>query len=685
MKLNPNDGIVKIRRRDLLGLVLSAPAALRAQSAARQPSREALLYGGAAPPPTQIELHAGPLSLVFEPETAMVRYVSAGDSEVLRGIYAAVRDRNWGTIRPDISSLLIERESGRFRLSFTATCKAAPIDFVWKGILTGEKDGTLQFDFDGSARSAFLRNRVGFCVLHAADIGGKPVKVEKINGEIAAGRFPGDIAPNQPFFDIRALTHAVSQAVEAEVRMTGDTFEMEDQRNWTDASFKTYCTPLGLPFPVEVKAGDRIRQTVAVRLKGASPNDSRPGPAGTRPVELRLDQSRSAPLPLIGLGVSSVSDALTTREAALLKRIAPAHLRVDVDLSKPDFGGRLQAAADQARALGASLEVALHLDRNPEAELRGLADALAKTKAPVRHYLVFHRQEKSTAANWLELARKHLAAHAPGAKIVAGTDAYFTELNRGRPPLAAADCVTYSINPQVHAFDNLSLVETLEMQAASLHSARKFCGSLPIFVSPVTLRPRFNPDATAAAGPAGPLRELPAAVDARQPSLFAAAWTVGSLKYLAEGGAASVTYYETVGWRGVMESAAGSPLPEKFPSQAGSAFPIYHVLAAAADFRGGRVSSVRSSRKLEVEAVLLRRQGRQRLMIANLTDQPRVVRLVGGNFGTGVRVRMLDEFSAAAAAERPGEFWSQRGSMRETDGGALQIGLLPYAIAFADA
>ena len=33
-----------------------------------------------------LELRAGPLSLVFEPETAMVRYVRFGDREVLRDV-----------------------------------------------------------------------------------------------------------------------------------------------------------------------------------------------------------------------------------------------------------------------------------------------------------------------------------------------------------------------------------------------------------------------------------------------------------------------------------------------------------------------------------------------------------------------------------------------------------------------
>ena len=37
--------------------------------------------------------------------------------------------------------------------------------------------------------------------------------------------------------------------------MEGDTFEMEDQRNWTDASYKTYVRPLALPWPYTLAGG----------------------------------------------------------------------------------------------------------------------------------------------------------------------------------------------------------------------------------------------------------------------------------------------------------------------------------------------------------------------------------------------------------------------------------------------
>ncbi len=43
--------------------------------------------------------------------------------------------------------------------------------------------------------------------------------------------------------------------------MEGEVFEMEDQRNWTDASFKTYCRPLALPIPYRLEPSTPVRQT----------------------------------------------------------------------------------------------------------------------------------------------------------------------------------------------------------------------------------------------------------------------------------------------------------------------------------------------------------------------------------------------------------------------------------------
>ncbi len=58
--------------------------------------------------------------------------------------------------------------------------------------------------------------------------------------------------------------------------MEGDAFEMEDQRNWADASFKTYVRPLSKPRPYVIAKGadDRQRITVSVEGKPSTPDVS---------------------------------------------------------------------------------------------------------------------------------------------------------------------------------------------------------------------------------------------------------------------------------------------------------------------------------------------------------------------------------------------------------------------------
>ena len=82
--------------------------------------------------------------------------------------------------------------------------------------------------------------------------------------------FPDTISPHQPFIDLRSINTWPGPGLEVRVSMEGDTFETEDQRNWTDASNKTYGTPLRLPYPVQLKIGDRVRQSVTIEISGSA-------------------------------------------------------------------------------------------------------------------------------------------------------------------------------------------------------------------------------------------------------------------------------------------------------------------------------------------------------------------------------------------------------------------------------
>ena len=136
--------------------------------------------------------------------------------------------------------------------------------------MTGEANGQIKFSFDGVARSDFLRNRIGICILHPiAECAGIPCAIEHVDGRVEQANFPTTISPYQPFQDIRAISYEVATTgIRAQLEVEGDTFEMEDQRNWSDASFKTYCTPLALPLPAPVKTGDHAQQAVTLSLSG---------------------------------------------------------------------------------------------------------------------------------------------------------------------------------------------------------------------------------------------------------------------------------------------------------------------------------------------------------------------------------------------------------------------------------
>ena len=66
-----------------------------------------LYYGKDEPLPEQVQLRAGPLSMIFE--AGDLRYIRFGDYEILRRIYVAVRDHNWDTILPQLSDVQIEQ------------------------------------------------------------------------------------------------------------------------------------------------------------------------------------------------------------------------------------------------------------------------------------------------------------------------------------------------------------------------------------------------------------------------------------------------------------------------------------------------------------------------------------------------------------------------------------------------
>jgi len=266
--------------------------------------------------------------------------------------------------------------------------------------------------------------------------------------------------------------------------------------------------------------------------------------------------------------------------------------------------------------------------------------------------------------------------------LAAGTDHDYIFLQRNLPPLDQIDAVCFAINPQVHTFDNTSVMETLEAQAMMAASARRLAGERPVVVSTVTLRPRHNPYASAPI-PSVPPGELPPQVDYRQPSLFTAAWLVGSLRAMALGGVSAVTYFETTGWRGLMEVGVGSPEPGKFHSIPGGVFPVYHLMAEVGCFSAGAEAlAVTSSDSQRIQGLALRGGEQGKLLVANLTPDQQTVTVRG--LSNWVRLHLLDETNVEEAMRAPEAFRLQPPTPRSVAKRGLKLDLLPYAVASLD-
>jgi hypothetical protein len=302
-------------------------------------------------------IQAGPISAFYN--NGFLRYLQAGGTEIVRMLYFAVRDSNWNTIPAVIKDEVIELKADSFSIQYTCHFNSPPIAYTGEVKITGAPDGTIHFSFKGKSQSTFLKNRIGFCVLHPIEgIAGTACTIQHPDGTRSVANFPEWVSPHQPFKNIQAMEWSVGKGAFARLHFTGDVFETEDQRNWTDASYKTYCTPLHLPFPVEVSAGAEMEQTITLNIKGdISPTDK----SREQVISIVPGSKRQAFAP-VGLGMGA--EGMRGLNSSPLAGAGFSHLRADVFLSKSDWQQHLEAAFFQGSQLMLPLELVVFLVPN---------------------------------------------------------------------------------------------------------------------------------------------------------------------------------------------------------------------------------------------------------------------------------------------------------------------------------
>ena len=636
------------------------------------PTTPSLLTGN-PPRPAIIPLRAGPFTLDFEPDIAFLRHIRLGDHEVVRAIYGAVRNHQWKTVTLALRNMQVQSLEKSFQISFDADCHEGELDFSWHGEITGNESGSISFNFRGQANTPFLKNRIGLCVLlPIPEWAGREVHLEHLDGQSTTAIFPHSIHPFQPFTNIRTLTGQFLPGVQSEIRFEGDVFEMEDQRNYSDMSFKIYSTSVKIPYPTLLPRGADVQQKVTVTpLTGG--RTILPVVQG-RQAQLSIATTPVSLKPALGLGLSLHTPAPTPIEIERLRALQLAHLRIDLRLGEPDWQLDLARGLAITSQVGTKIHLGVFFTDYFENELIALEHELARLRPPVALWLILHSQARVTPPALTQAFHALLTRLSLPTSIATGTHGNLVDLTQNLPSTPNTTYPCFHLNPQIHAFDNTTIIENAATTPDMIVSAAAFSVQ-PAVLSPITLKPFSN------AHPA-PSQQPPSDLDPRQTSLFAAAWTVASLaRLVAVKNIHSLTYFETVGVRGVMESPTGTPWPDLFPSIPGAVYPLYHVLASLAGYN--RIYPTLSTLPLHLDGLtLLSDTGAQRTILANLLPEPQTIKVKTGT--CSVRVRFLDENALPQALTAPETFSQQPGTILQSAGGKIELALQPYAVAFID-
>jgi hypothetical protein len=537
------------------------------------------------------DLRAGPLALTMR--GAKLWHLRVGELEVWHCVAFVFRDPDWGTPEPlideiDCSALddgdLRVRASGHFPT-------LANVDFRVE--IEGDSAGRILFSAHGIPREDVLCNRFGLCLMHPLSVVGRRIEVVHVDGRVSRSTFPMLIPPWPPFMLIRAIRHEYAHGRWAQCEFSGDCFEMEDQRNNSDASFKTYSRSNLMPRPYWLRAGWPVRQSVQLTVEGPIKRAAR----RRTPVAVRVGPDAGI-LPAIGTEIDAHDAQADEATLAALGGLRPAllHLSVGGDVDMVDWYGirkLLEAAGARLR-----LDVELPDVSTAGGVLERLAAALAEAQIEPESLAVFPSEQR-----WVDLARSRF----PSLPIGGGTPHFFAQLNR-LEALGAVDFLTFTTSPTVHGAEDEPVMLTLQSLPWMVDTLRARYPKLPIRVGPSSLATRASPLGAQPASD-GTRRVALASHDPRCRALFGAAWALGYIAQLAQKGVDAITLFRLSGRSGLIDSSDGRAI----------ASPVYFVLS---EMRlGARVYGTSVSQPTRVAALGLARPDRRQVMLANLTGE----------------------------------------------------------------
>ncbi len=614
-------------------------------------------------------LRAGPVLATLD--AGDLRQIRYRDLELAQQVFVAVRSIGWDTVPGVVSDLVVDADEESFEVACTSRHALAGEVLEWRGVIRGDSTGAIGYTVDITSTTGFRFERVGLNVVHGIEASrGRRVRAWLGGRPVHDGRLPRLVGPQRllggrelglfPPFD--RLEVEVADGVVVDLAFEGDEFEMEDQRNYGDGSFKTYSTPLQRPGPFILGPASTIRQSLTIRVRDTASRGATPDPGqavvmigGGAESVVRIRDGWAGTLPPLGLlhpaGMSFPSAAEIGRIGAL----RPDHVRVEHAVGSDTR--EVVVARRLADTLGVPSIVEVRASDSQTATMDALdavlgagEDAGVRVAAPQRLLINVPGAgplDGGATRDLLERSRAMVASRGLSTEVGVARD-FLAEVLRSPIDGTVVGTLSFALSPAVHRSDDRTLIENIAGIADGVRSAREALGTGWLTVGPVALATRHGPY------PDGPLRDdgAPASADPREGRLFGAAWLVGCIAQLVSGQPDAVTITTTFGPTGVVRPTEATAGPVD-SSQGPPVSPAWHLLADLAGLAGAPVLEVDTDGSCS--ALAIRTPDGVRVWLASRGIGPTRVRLDGA-FGTVAQVRMLDAVTLAAATHDPQAF-----------------------------
>jgi len=404
---------------------------------------------------------------------------SAGH-EIIRRIFVTVRDRNWQEVTPAQWETKIDSE--RRTISVLARHQSDLVDFEWRGTFELAADHrSARFEFEGTVRRDMEVCRLGLIVLHPPEamIGSRVTAGSEQSDESLT--IPELISP-QPIVDgvPGALTEPFTELkIERpdfgvlKLSFGGDSFELEDQRNWGDASFKSYCTPLRLGYPRAVREGTRVAHRVDIRFD--------PAAIDTQQRKTSSSRDATAAVEFPKLGCEWRKDLSLTSGNAI--QASYRHYYIDATS---------EAGLDHLRSLlewspHARIEVGVDAQDNralPSHQLSLVREHISQIKRVMVYGSGTGLPSAWVIESWRRAIQDATSSQVP---VLAATRGYYVEYNRSAPLGAATQGIAFPLAATVHTDEVGTIVDNVATVADMASTARQLMRLAEVAIVPLAL------------------------------------------------------------------------------------------------------------------------------------------------------------------------------------------------------